>query len=675
MGVVANTGGVLSSGSSSATHSVTRPSGRQVGDVILYLFAFDNSTSITDYGPTTEENNVYDAADPSRNIDTFILWEKLSGTVSDTWTITLGAARIAAYAAYLIRGAYPTTTMQSVVNGEQDLAGSAPNPGSISPAWGTEETLFFAYTGHDDGTSTVDTFPSGYSDTVNYRDNTSGGIGLGIGWKQATAASEDPSAFALSASEEYVVNTVAVRLAQAQTLTGTLVTQAGVAYDGTLVPDSFLTASVVEQAGVPNSGVLYGADFLRPVIDTASGGWLGSVKDIDEEPASDTDFVYSPAAPNRVALIDESWESGDGGWTLNDCTRENVGAGAYDGSYVIQCSRGAGLVGTLDAPSFITIDPLARYRVSLAAKKVSGTTSKMYVGMVTRNSAADYLYPNYSAIIQNTLTYLTAAAGPTDTSITVADATNWVDGNSAAVCLFDVWPDFSDVESGRAYNQSPPGPASINIPVGGISGNVISLESAVGGTGYPAGTWVRCHRHTGTFMYPVPDKSLTGSWVVYEGYFGPGFQSLRDRFYGSPNLAAGDGDTWRPGSVDFKPYVLLNYESVDATVSHVDSFLLERLDNVKIVKLETTWETGLDGRDHVRYRYRKDVAVGTVNLKVTLLQRATSDPFTKNKYTEIESWQHNNIGTGWTSQKQTITNDAGITNRLELYLQFEATSS
>lgn len=204
---VVNTGG--GSAASSVNHTFTRPAGYQAGDMIVYFIAFDSGTSWPGGDPTSSLLNTYD--DTPRDVDLFVRYEELIGGESSTWGITLNSARIMAYTAYLIRGHHGQ--IEGVpASGEVNLSGANPDPGSLTPSWGSAGNLWLAGCAYADGTTTVSGYPSGYDDDqTNERYNTSAGIGVGVAAKVQTATTDNPGTLTLSASEEHVVFTIAVK--------------------------------------------------------------------------------------------------------------------------------------------------------------------------------------------------------------------------------------------------------------------------------------------------------------------------------------------------------------------------------------------------------------------------------------------------------------------------------
>jgi hypothetical protein len=86
--------------------------------------------------------------------------------------------------------------------------------------------------------------------------------------------------------------------------------------------------------------------------------------------------------------------------------------------------------------------------------------------------------------------------------------------------------------------------------------------------------------------------------------------------------------------------------------------------NIYKFKISTGSDPTVHTNHIISYRYRKPDSTGTVNLKVRLVEGTTTR----------KEWTHNDIGTTWTTQEQTLTEGeaATITDYSNLYLELEA---
>lgn len=129
-------------------------------------------------------------------------WE---GTIGTSFGVGAGAA---------------SGSVQTTAGGTATGASSSPDIPSGNPAnWDVEDTLWIAACAVDTS-RTFSAWPSGYSPGDNTWDNVSGGANgasLSVQYRTNAAASEDPGAWTISASDDWAVALIAVRPAAAAT--------------------------------------------------------------------------------------------------------------------------------------------------------------------------------------------------------------------------------------------------------------------------------------------------------------------------------------------------------------------------------------------------------------------------------------------------------------------------
>jgi hypothetical protein len=450
-----------------------------------------------------------------------------------------------------------------------------------------------------------------------------------------------------------------------------------------------MTGALVNVAGVPYDSVLGVALFREPVWNI--GGWSGGHEDVDEPlPPVDADFIASAVAPNRVSLLPNFDFEGDWGatWGVNSHAEwvKYASADPQSGTYVarLTSSSSKDLRSTLQAAP-IVVDPLAIYEVGITYRKISGTISNFYLALTCLRADDTLVRIEEVQYWRSSCTYLTQAASSGDTVLHVADTQGWVDTLNAAMAVHHkdngepIYPDNSDIgEAFMADWQN-----YVRLKDGDIvaSATQLNCETTVG-YALPKGTWIRLHRSGGYMPYPVVGNDIGTSWVTGSGRI----YGVADRGdYEMERGLIGQGDQFRFGTTKFWPYVFANYGSSDETVVEVDDFYCDRLDNVEMVKLRPVVDPLSSVRHHVRYRYAKNVALGTVNLKVRLLEQSNINvpgQYATNRdafrLTEIASWTHNDIGTTPTTALQTLSvgeaNSLNYTADRAHWLEFEATS-
>lgn len=88
-----------------------------------------------------------------------------------------------------------------------------PNPPSLVPSWGAEDTLWLACCGYNltAGLAVVNTYPTNYTDGLNNLTDTNIGCGVGSARRELNASPEDPGVFTLNYSRDWIANTIAIR--------------------------------------------------------------------------------------------------------------------------------------------------------------------------------------------------------------------------------------------------------------------------------------------------------------------------------------------------------------------------------------------------------------------------------------------------------------------------------
>lgn len=94
---------------------------------------------------------------------------------------------------------------------------SSANPPSLTPSWGSDDTLWLAMAGHAAGSASAFTAaPSGYSDFTNSGASSGGSaVSLATCYKQTAATSEDPGTFTVANNRFWNAITIGVRPAAA----------------------------------------------------------------------------------------------------------------------------------------------------------------------------------------------------------------------------------------------------------------------------------------------------------------------------------------------------------------------------------------------------------------------------------------------------------------------------
>ena len=145
---------------------------------------------------------------------------------------------------------------------------TSPNPGSITPSWGSEtNNIWLALCARDDSVAnTITAYPTNYSTAQSDKNNITSAANAGGAVRIVTGSPEDPGAFTISATETWIAYAVAIRPAAAGS-TVIRTTADTVTYsDGVVRIGTFLRA-VSDSLGLANTVARTGT-FLRTTADT-----------------------------------------------------------------------------------------------------------------------------------------------------------------------------------------------------------------------------------------------------------------------------------------------------------------------------------------------------------------------------------------------------------------------
>ena len=203
-----------SEGSNTTTHTVNFPPTVNAGELLLVFMSFDGNPTVTWDNTTfgTWQNYVDTANGTACK---FVIYGKVaSGSEGGgTLSISSGASSEQSVHRSLAIGSWEGTLAGGVncptpVTGTSDI----PDPPAATDSWGSVDRKTIACFGCD-FSRTVSTYPTNY--TLNqFSDTSAGGAGCGLGsaGKNDTATgSQNPTAFTISASDQWVAATVSVR--------------------------------------------------------------------------------------------------------------------------------------------------------------------------------------------------------------------------------------------------------------------------------------------------------------------------------------------------------------------------------------------------------------------------------------------------------------------------------
>lgn len=272
--VLAATGTAHETAADANTKLVNKPA-HSAGDRLVLYMAWDGNPAISSISAVGSDNWVLvgDRA-ASDGIDTWLfVYEIVSatavGAAADV-TVTFAAAAsemgVAQIRAYSGSHATEPLAIAEAVASTVNVSGPLLDPAN----WAVEDTRWIAVGGYN-GNPTISTFPTGYGDTAALTNANTNGTGMGIAELNAAAASEDPSAFVITASRAWAAFTLAMRPA---------------------------AGGAAPQIARPTADVFVGAGWIDE-----GGATTNLFESIDEASASDTDYARSPNSPSSSVYV------------------------------------------------------------------------------------------------------------------------------------------------------------------------------------------------------------------------------------------------------------------------------------------------------------------------------------------------------------------------------------
>jgi len=298
-------------------HNVNMPAAVDEGDLLIAVFANDGSATVaTPSGWSLLASNAYRS-----QVRISVYYEIAAGTEAGTLVnFVTSAAEQAAAQVYRITNWHGVTPPEicTAATGTS----TRPNALSLDPTeWDTSDTLWLAVAGQDRGDQAGTTaYPAGYTDGIGTVSSPTISSCRTLSARRTLAvASENPGAFTVPVSEEWIAFTIAVRPRPCN-----------------------LTISSAEGGviSMPGEGVFtYDEGAIVDLVAAADAGyrfiqWAGNVSTVEDVYAAETtiavDGDYSITA-NFVAIYDLSINSTGGGSVIEP----SEGAFTYDEGTVV----------------------------------------------------------------------------------------------------------------------------------------------------------------------------------------------------------------------------------------------------------------------------------------------------------------------------------------------------
>lgn len=201
------------------THTVSLPSGIVDGSLVVVFFAHDGASSNTITWPDGWTPLIRDDTE-SAACGFEVAARFCDGTEGSTISVGTSSSELSVHRAVRISGHHATHFPEVAI---VDGSSTTPDPPSLSPSWGSaEESLLYAVFANDNGNRTLSSAPTNYDATDVYATAAGGtGVGLGVGYRNASVTSEDPGNYTISNAQDWIAYTIAIRPSGADAVSAT----------------------------------------------------------------------------------------------------------------------------------------------------------------------------------------------------------------------------------------------------------------------------------------------------------------------------------------------------------------------------------------------------------------------------------------------------------------------
>lgn len=278
---VSVTGSDRTSASNTTSHAVTIPSG-DVGDLLVVALAVDGAPTISiNTGASGAGWSRAGQASNSTTVTGDVFWKVAEG--SDALTLTTSASEQSSHVVYRIKE-FGAGVETSNANGSSTNS----NPPSLTPSWGSAETLWLVAR-MGDSTVQPTVAPTDFGGLVSIAAAGTGGASAAMAWRKYEGSTLDPGTFT-STSEQWVSFTIAIQPASGDV---------GISIDA-----SFTEANEILSAEA-TVGVLLDASITEPGETLASEIVLGVALTASiAEPVETLDAVVAAALSIEAAFTE-----------------------------------------------------------------------------------------------------------------------------------------------------------------------------------------------------------------------------------------------------------------------------------------------------------------------------------------------------------------------------------
>jgi hypothetical protein len=199
--------------STTGSGAITLPTGISAGDRLLVFISSDNGNGDTlTYTPTGTGWSVIATENTVAHSSAWLEKLSASGDSADDLSVALGgnsAAELLAYIGLRITGHDAAEAVAQAVQSFFDVGAGDPsaNPDapSLSPSWGSADTLWLWGAAWDNATRTISSYPSSYTSNqvANNAASSSAGVALAIASRELASSSTDPGTATISVAEQW----------------------------------------------------------------------------------------------------------------------------------------------------------------------------------------------------------------------------------------------------------------------------------------------------------------------------------------------------------------------------------------------------------------------------------------------------------------------------------------
>jgi hypothetical protein len=200
--------------SATTSHTVNLPASIVSGNLLLVQFTVLGDGTVTWPAGWT---SLYDVSVGAGEVTHSVRFRRADGGEGATITLTTSVSGKSSHLSSRITGHHTSTDPEVGTVAEGDS--TAPDPPSLSPSWGAEDTLWFAEISYDTGADTT-AYPTNYTNgRVERRAGESDSASTAEARRELNASSDDPDALTLQFTRDWTANLIAIRPAGAAGVT------------------------------------------------------------------------------------------------------------------------------------------------------------------------------------------------------------------------------------------------------------------------------------------------------------------------------------------------------------------------------------------------------------------------------------------------------------------------